>query len=88
MSQTEVRKAQLEDIPSHVKMIMASIKSFAKDGKYSIEELERIMVIALEDGEVNGDEKRVLGDILTKASSTPFDDQVKPYIEALRKLYL
>ncbi|NVJ50595.1 MAG: TerB family tellurite resistance protein [Gammaproteobacteria bacterium] len=82
------RSHEISQVPSHVKMIMASISSYAKDGKYSVAELERIITIALEDGEVDADERRVLQTILEKASNVPFDDEVKPYITALSKLYL
>ncbi|WP_144392599.1 hypothetical protein [Pleionea sediminis] len=88
MTDSKVRINQLDDIPSHVKMIMESIKAFAKDGSYSVDELERIMTIALEDGEVDENEKRVLADVLEKAVNVPFDDEVKPYVKALKHLYL
>ncbi|NVJ59181.1 MAG: hypothetical protein HWE27_02265 [Gammaproteobacteria bacterium] len=88
MSQSDIRKHKLDAIPSHVKMIMESIKSFAKDGTYSVDELERIITIALEDGEVDEDERRVLRSVLQKASEVPLDEAVKPYINSLAKLYL
>ena len=88
MAESDIRKHQIDEIPSHVKMVMESIKSFAKDGAYSVEELERIITIALEDGEVDEDEKRVLRSVLQKAATVPLDDSVKPYINSLAKLYL
>ncbi|WMS86127.1 hypothetical protein [Pleionea litopenaei] len=87
-SQASKRTNQIKEVPSHVKMIMASISSFAKDGRYSVDELERIITIALEDGEVDQDEQRVLRSILSKARDVPFDDEVRPYINSLTKLYL
>ncbi len=88
MSNNDVRVNTQTEIPSHVKMIMESIRSFANDGLYSVDEIERIITIALEDGEVNADERRVLASVLEKARHTPFDDEVKPYIDSLSKLYL
>ncbi|MEE4246106.1 MAG: hypothetical protein V2I33_11890 [Kangiellaceae bacterium] len=82
------RSKKLSEIPSHVKMIMSSISSFGKDGKYSVDELERIITIALQDGHIDDDERRVLADVLSKATEVPFNQEVLPYIESLRKLYL
>ncbi|PWK46433.1 hypothetical protein [Pleionea mediterranea] len=88
MTQETTRSVKLSAIPSHVKMIMESIKSFANDGLYSVDELERIITIAIEDGEIDADERRVLATVLNKAKDIPFDEEVKPYITSLRKLYL
>lgn len=85
---SKIRKHQLDEVPSHVKMVMESIKSLANDGLYSVDELERIILIALEDGVVNEDETRVLATVLKKAQHVPFDDEVAPYIQSLMKLYL
>ena len=88
MTQETTRTVKLTAVPSHVKMIMESIKSFANDGLYSVDELERIITIAIEDGEIDADERRVLATVLNKAKDIPFDEEVKPYITSLRKLYL
>ncbi len=88
MNDSNIRKHQQTTIPSHVKMIMASIKAYANDGVYSVDELERIMTIALEDGEIDDNERRVLIQVLQKAMDVPFDAEVKPYVESLSKLYL
>jgi helix-turn-helix protein len=88
MENNDIRIKQQPTIPSHIKMIMESIRSFANDGLYSVEEIERIIIIALEDGEINQDEMRVLRHVLEKARHLPFNEEVQPYIDTLSKLYL
>jgi hypothetical protein len=88
MDKSDVRIKQQPVIPSHVKMVMESIRSFVDDGLYSVDELERIITIALDDGEIDANERRVLSSVLEKARHVPFDDDVQPYIDSLTKLYL
>ncbi|MCO7227084.1 hypothetical protein [Pleionea sp. CnH1-48] len=83
----EKRTLTDQEIPSHINMVMESIRSFSNDGRYSIEEIERVLLIALDDGQINDDEKRVLASVLEKAKSTPLNDEVKAYIASIEKLY-
>lgn len=52
---------------SHLEIALASIQVFADDGRMDLQELERLLELALRDERVDGDEKRVLANIFARA---------------------
>lgn len=55
----------------YIQIATASIGVFADDGKLDMREFEYLLSLALEDGVIDDDEKRVLGSIFRKV--TPAD---------------
>jgi hypothetical protein len=54
------------DLPSHLQIASAAMGVFANDGTLDRRELEYLVALALRDGEVDEDEKRVLASILDR----------------------
>jgi hypothetical protein len=54
------------DLPSHLQIASAAMGVFANDGTIDRRELEYLVALALRDGEVDEDEKRVLAGILDR----------------------
>ena len=57
----------MSKLPSHHEIAIASIPVFSDDGHLDLVELEKLLALALRDAVVDEDEKRVLGNILTRA---------------------
>lgn len=55
--------AQLD---SHLEIAATSVRVFANDGTIDMRELEHLLSVALRDGSVNDDERRVLRNILDR----------------------
>ena len=69
---------------SYIEMAIESIQAFANDGKLDVKELQRMLDIALRDGQIDADEMRVLGKIVMQAEKGPLDDEAKALIVQLR----
>jgi hypothetical protein len=54
------------DLPSHLQIASAAMGVFANDGTIDRRELEYLVALALRDGEVDEDEKRVLAGIFDR----------------------
>lgn len=54
------------ELPSHLQIASAAMGVFANDGTIDRKELEYLLRLALRDGEIDADEKRVLGSILDR----------------------
>ncbi|MBX3712947.1 MAG: hypothetical protein KF800_13380 [Lysobacter sp.] len=70
--------------PSHHEIAIASIHVFTDDGRLDLAELERLLALALRDGSVDEDEKRVLGNILGRAERDGVDPEVQARIDQVR----
>jgi hypothetical protein len=69
---------------SYIEMAIESINAFANDGKLDAPELQRMLDIALRDGQIDADEQRVLGKILMQAEKGPLDPAVTALIAQIR----
>jgi hypothetical protein len=54
------------ELPSHLQIASAAMGVFANDGTLDRRELEYLLSLALRDGAIDADEKRVLASILNK----------------------
>ena len=69
----------------YLEMTFHSINCFADDGKLDIAELNQIVDIALKDGVVDDNEKRVLSNIISRLSTDELKGALKVRVEQLRK---
>ena len=56
-------------LPPHLKLALASIPVFTDDGRMDLGELDRLLALAEEDGNLDDEEKRVLANILRRAEA-------------------
>lgn len=70
-------------IKSHLEISFRSIRCFTDDGKLDAKEFHELVEIALRDGKIDDDEKRVLNNIISKIH----EDEMTPGLKAeLNKL--
>ncbi len=77
----------MSKIHSHLEIAVASIHVFSDDGKLDLAELEKLLALALRDDAVDEDEKRVLGNILTRAERDGVAAEVQTRIDEVRSKY-
>jgi len=70
---------------SHLEIAIASIKCFTDDGTLDIGELNYLMGLAMRDGIVDEDEKRVLGSIFGKVEEKDVTNVVWERINQIKK---
>ncbi len=75
----------MSKLPSHHEIAVASIHVFSDDGRLDLAELEKLLALALRDAVVDEDEKRVLGNILTRAERDGVDPDVQARIDQARQ---
>ncbi len=75
----------MSKLPSHHEIAIASIHVFSDDGRLDLAELEKLLALALRDAVVDEDEKRVLGNILTRAERDGVDPDVQARIDQVRQ---
>lgn len=75
----------MSKLPSHHEIAVASITVFSDDGRLDLAELEKLLALALRDAMVDEDEKRVLGNILTRAERDGVDPDVQARIDQVRQ---
>lgn len=68
----------------HLRLALESIQVFTGDGRLDATELERLLGIALQDGDVDDEEKRVLGGILRRAEADGVDQATAARIAEVR----
>lgn len=71
----------------YIQIATRSIGVFADDGKLDMAELESLLSLALEDGEIDDDEKRVLGSIFRKVTPADVGPGVWDRIQTVRQKY-
>jgi hypothetical protein len=71
----------------YLEMTFHSINCFADDGKLDVSELNKIVDIALKDGVVDDNEKRVLRNIISRLSPEELQGEMKFRVEQLRAKY-
>ncbi len=77
----------MSKIRSHLEIAVISINVFSDDGKLDLAELEKLLALALRDDVVDEDEKRVLGNILTRAERDGVAADVQTRIDEVRAKY-
>jgi hypothetical protein len=77
----------MSKLRSHHEIAIASIHVFSDDGRLDLAELEKLLALALRDEVVDEDEKRVLGNILTRAERDGVDADVQIRIDVVRVKY-
>jgi hypothetical protein len=72
---------------SHLEIAIASINCFTDDGTLDLGELNFLLGLAMRDGVVDENEKRVLGSIFSKVTSSDVSGVVWDRIQAIKKEY-
>jgi len=72
----------------YLELTYHSIQCFANDGKLLVDELDGLIDIALRDGVVDEDEKRVLNNIFSKLNSEDLTVEMGSKIAAIKKKHL
>ncbi len=68
----------------YLEMSFHSINCFSDDGRLDVGELNKIVEIALRDGVVDDNEKRVLGSIISRLKADELQGELKTRVEQLR----
>ena len=71
----------------YLKMAFRSIECFSNDGKLDPQELDKIVRIAKQDGEVDENEKRVLRNIFSRLNKDELSSEMVDKIEEIRSKY-
>ncbi|MGH1472563.1 MAG: hypothetical protein ACRBCS_15365 [Cellvibrionaceae bacterium] len=69
----------------YLEMTFRSISCFADDGKLDVKELNMIMDIALRDGVVDENEKRVLSNIISKLTSKDLTPELSDRVTEIKQ---
>ncbi|MCP4353963.1 MAG: hypothetical protein GY795_51615 [Desulfobacterales bacterium] len=77
----------MPEIPSHLELAYSSIRVFADDGTIDMGELNFLLGIALRDGKIDDDERRVLRNIFSKVSENTVSPKVWERICETRSKY-
>lgn len=77
----------MSESKDYLEMTFQSINCFANDGVLEVKELDKIVAIALRDGEIDQNEKRVLINIIGRLNSNDLTDTMQEKIRDLRKRY-
>ena len=72
---------------SYLELMYASIPIFANDGIVDADELDSLVEIALRDGQLDNDEKRVLQNIFAQLRQHEVGENVWARVNDLRKKY-
>ena len=72
---------------SHLEIAYSSIRVFADDGKVDLGELNFLLGLALRDGEIDDEEKRVLRNIFKQARDTNLSPGVEERIREVENRY-
>lgn len=72
---------------SHIEIAYSSIPVFADDGTLDMEELSFLLGLALRDGEIDEDEKRVLANIFDRVPAGKTSPKVIERIKQVREKY-
>ncbi len=70
----------------YLEITFRSINCFADDGKMDAQELDSLLTIAMKDGVVDDNEKRVLGNIIGRIKEEELDFSLKNKIKEVEKL--
>ena len=76
--------SESSEIEHNVELAYASFAVFADDGRIDEGELNFILGLALKDGKVTEDEKRILNNVFNRINEEDVDPQVWQRIQAVR----
>ena len=71
----------------YLELAYSSIRVFADDGTLDEGELDFLLGVALRDNRLDGDEKRVLGNIFDQAEQTELSPAMRARIRGVRRRY-
>ena len=77
----------MENTSSSIELAYSSIPVFADDGTIDMEELNFLIGLALKDGKVDEEEKRVLGNIFAQVPQSELTPKVRERINEIKKRY-
>lgn len=77
----------MENTSSFIELAYSSIPVFADDGTLDFEELNFLLGTALKDGQIDDDEKRVLGNIFSQINQQDVTEKVWTRIAEVKKKY-
>ncbi len=77
----------MAQVPSHIELAYSSIGVFADDGTIDMGELNFLLGIALRDGKIDDDERRVLNSIFSKVTESDVKPNVWKRICEVRQKY-
>jgi DnaJ-domain-containing protein 1 len=69
----------------YLELTYRSINCFSNDGKLDVKELDSLVQIALRDGVVDENEKRVLRNIIERLSDTDLTKEMRDKVQQLRR---
>ncbi len=72
---------------SYIELAYSSIRVFADDGTLDMGELNFLLGIALKDGQIDADEKRVLRNIFAQVNEDEVSARVWTRLQEIRKKY-
>lgn len=75
----------MQEAKSYIEIALESIQAFANDGKLDAAEFQRMLDIALRDGQIDADESRVLGKIILQAEKSAVAADVQALIAQIRQ---
>ena len=75
----------MQEAKSYIEIALESIQAFANDGKLDAAEFQRMLDIALRDGQIDADESRVLGKIILQAEKSAVAADVQALIAKIRQ---
>jgi len=71
----------------YLELTFKSIQCFTNDGKLLVDELDDLLDIALRDGVVDNDEKRVLNNIFDRLTPEELTPKILSAIDDIKKRY-
>ena len=77
----------MSESKDYLEMSFRSINCFANDGKLDVNELNEIVSVALKDGVVDENEKRVLGKIISRLNAKELQGELEQRVNQLREEY-
>ena len=87
MSNAEKKRAKTnagDDIRHNIELAYASFAVFADDGSIDMGELNFLLGLALKDGKVSDDERRILNNIFNRIREEDVSSEVWERIQAVR----
>ena len=77
----------MTDTSSHGEIAEAAIKCFTDDGNLDLGELNVLIGLALQDGEISEEERRIVGDVLCMLSESKVTPVVWERIKQIQRRY-
>lgn len=71
----------------YLEMTFRSINCFSDDGKLDVNELDSLVEIAMRDGEIDDNEKRVLRNIIDRLTGAELTEEMQARVQGLQEQY-